>query len=229
MRTDAALPTDEVVPFNNVRRRAATALLASKRTAPHALTLVAADFSEIERVRASAGLTALPFVARAVIDALHEFPFLNATVDGEARRLHRSVNIGIAVDLDHEGLVVPVVHDAGGMRLRGLAAAFRDLAVRARAKQLGPDDVAGGTFTITNPGAAGTWISVPILNAPQVAILATDGVAKTVLAGDDGLRIAPVANLCLSFDHRALDGAYAGAFLARVRETVERRDWAAEL
>jgi 2-oxoglutarate dehydrogenase E2 component (dihydrolipoamide succinyltransferase) len=229
MRSEAAPPVDDVVPFNNVRRRAATALLASKRTAPHALTLVAADFSEIERVRATAGLTALPFVARAVIDALHEFPLLNATVDGEALRVHRSVNIGIAVDLDYEGLVVPVVHGADGMRLRGLAVAFRELAARARAKQLGPDDVAGGTFTITNPGAAGTWISVPILNSPQVAILATDGVTKTVVADDDGLRIAPVANLCLTFDHRALDGAYAGAFLRRLREIVEQRDWAAEL
>ena len=228
-RTEPALPVDEIVPFNNVRRRAATALLASKRTAPHALTLVAADFSEIERVRSTTGLTALPFVARAVIDALGEFPLLNSTVDGEALRVHRSVNIGIAVDLDHEGLVVPVVRGADGMRLRSLAAAFRDLAARARAKQLGPDDVAGGTFTITNPGAAGTWISVPILNSPQVAILATDGVTKTVVADDDGLRIAPVANLCLSFDHRALDGAYAGAFLRRLREIVERRDWAAEL
>ena len=104
------------------------------------------------------------------------------------------------------------------------------MAARARAKQLGPDDLAGGTFTITNPGAAGTWISVPILNAPQVGILSTDGVAKMVVAdGDDRLRIAPVANLCLTFDHRALDGAYAGAFLRRVREIVERRDWAAEL
>jgi 2-oxoglutarate dehydrogenase E2 component (dihydrolipoamide succinyltransferase) len=228
-RTETAPPVDDVVPFNNVRRRAAIALLASKRAAPHALTLAAVDFSEIERVRTTAGLTALPFVARAVIDALHEFPHLNATVDGEALRVHRSVNIGIAVDLEYEGLVVPVVRGAGGMRLHSLAVAFRDLAARARAKQLGPDDVAGGTFTITNPGAAGTWISVPILNAPQVAILATDGVAKTVVAGDDGLRIAPVANLCLSFDHRALDGAYAGAFLRRLREIVERRDWAAEL
>jgi 2-oxoglutarate dehydrogenase E2 component (dihydrolipoamide succinyltransferase) len=226
---NSVVPLNRVVPFNNVRRRAATALLTSKRTAPHALTLVAADFSEIERVRSTSGLTALPFVARAVIDALHEYPLLNATVDGEALRVHRSVNIGIAVDLDYEGLVVPVVRNADGMRLRTLAAAFRDLAARARAKQLGPDDVAGGTFTITNPGAAGTWISVPILNSPQVAILATDGVTKTVVAGDDGLRIAPVANLCLTFDHRALDGAYAGAFLCRLREIVERRDWAAEL
>jgi 2-oxoglutarate dehydrogenase E2 component (dihydrolipoamide succinyltransferase) len=223
-------PSDEVVPFNNVRRRAATALLASKRTAPHALTTVAVDFSEVERVRLAAGLTALPFVARAAIDALREFPRLNAAVSGEALAVHHSVNLGIAVDLDHEGLVVPVVHAADGMRLRSLAAAFRDLAARARAKRLGPDDLAGGTFTITNPGAAGTWISVPILNAPQAGILSTDGVAKMVVAdGDDRLRIAPVANLCLTFDHRALDGAYAGAFLRRLREIVERRDWATEL
>jgi 2-oxoglutarate dehydrogenase E2 component (dihydrolipoamide succinyltransferase) len=223
-------PSDKVVPFNNVRRRAAAALLASKHTAPHALSLVAVDFSQVERVRSAAGLTALPFVARAAIDALREFPRLNAAVDGEALLVHRSVNLGIAVDLDHEGLVVPVVHDADAMPLRTLAAAFRDLAARARAKQLGPDDLAGGTFTITNPGGAGTWISVPILNAPQVGILSTDGVAKRVVAdGDDRLRIAPVANLCLTFDHRALDGAYAGAFLRRLREIVERTDWAAEL
>ncbi len=229
-RIETVPPVDDVVPFNNVRRRAAIALLASKRTAPHALTLVATDFSEIERVRSTAGLTALPFVARAVVDALHEYPLLNAAVDGETLVVHRAVNIGIAVDLDYEGLVVPVVRDADGMRLRSLAAAFRDLAARARAKQLGPDDLAGGTFTITNPGAAGTWISFPILNSPQVGILATDGVAKTVVADEhDGLRIAPVANLCLTFDHRALDGAYAGAFLGRLREIVERRDWAAEL
>jgi pyruvate dehydrogenase E2 component (dihydrolipoamide acetyltransferase) len=221
---------EEVVPFNNVRRRAAAALIASKRTAPHALTLVAADFSEIERVRQRSQLTALPFVARAVVDALREFPRLNATVDGEALVVRRSVNIGIAVDLDYEGLVVPVVRDADGMRLHTLAAAFRDLAARARAKRLGPDDFAGGTFTITNPGAAGTWISVPILNFPQVGILATDGVAKRVVVDDnDSLRIAPVANLCLTFDHRALDGAYAGAFLQRLREIIERRDWAREL
>ena len=221
---------DEVVPFNNVRRRAAAALLASKHTAPHALTLVAADFSAIERVRSAARLTALPFVARAVVDALHEFPFLNATVDGEARLLHRAVNLGIAVDLDYEGLVVPVVRGADGLRLRELSSAIRDVAARARAKRLGPDDLAGGTFTITNPGAAGTWISFPVLNAPQVGILATDGVAKMVMADEQGgMRIAPVANLCLTFDHRALDGAYAGAFLRRLREMIERRDWAAEL
>ena len=229
MATDPESRGDEILPFNNVRRRAAVALLASKRTAPHTLAVVAADYTVIERVRSEAGLTALAFVARAVIDTLREFPALNATIDGEALVIHRSVNLGIAVDLDYQGLVVPVIRNGDGMRLRGLAGAIRDVAERARAKRLGPDDLAGGTFTITNPGAAGTWISFPILNAPQVGILSTDGVAKTVVVADDGLRIAPVGHLCLTFDHRALDGAYAGAFLRRVREIIEQRDWAAEI
>jgi 2-oxoglutarate dehydrogenase E2 component (dihydrolipoamide succinyltransferase) len=224
------VPPDEVVPFNNVRRRAATALLASKRTAPHALVTVAADYTNIERVRAASGLTALPFVARAVVDALRAFPLLNATVSGDTLVVHRSVGLGIAVDLDYQGLVVPVIHDADGMRLGHLAAAIRAVGSRARAKQLGADDLAGGTFTITNPGAAGTWMSFPILNAPQVGIVSTDGVSKRVLADDrNRLRTAPVGNLCLTFDHRALDGAYAGAFLARLREIIEQRDWSAEL
>jgi pyruvate dehydrogenase E2 component (dihydrolipoamide acetyltransferase) len=216
------------VPFNNVRRRTATALLASKRAAAHALAVVAADYTGIERIRSGSGLTALPFVARAVVDALREFPLLNSTVDGDALVVHQSVNLGIAVDLDYQGLVVPVIRRAEGMRLRGLAGAIREVAARARARKLGPDDLAGGTFTITNPGAAGTWVSFPILNAPQVGILSTDGVSKRVVV-DRGLRIAPVGNLCLTFDHRALDGAYAGSFLDRVREVIEHRDWAAEL
>jgi pyruvate dehydrogenase E2 component (dihydrolipoamide acetyltransferase) len=221
---------DDVVPLNNVRRRGAKALLASKRTAPHALAVVAADYTAVERVRSEAGLTALPFVARAVIDTLRVFPMLNATVDGDSLVMHRVVNLGVAVDLDFQGLVVPVIRGSDGMRLRSLANAIRDVAARARSKQLGPDDLAGGTFTITNPGAAGTWMSFPVLNAPQVAILSTDGVAKRVVVDTDGgLRIAPVGHLCLTFDHRALDGAYVGAFLARLRETIERRDWTPEI
>ena len=124
---DSAGPPDEVVPFNNVRRRAATALLASKRTAPHALVTVAADYTNIERVRAAPGLTALPFVARAVVDALRAFPLLNATVSGDALVVHQAVGLGIAVDLDYQGLVVPVIRDADGMRLGNLAAAIRDV------------------------------------------------------------------------------------------------------
>jgi 2-oxoglutarate dehydrogenase E2 component (dihydrolipoamide succinyltransferase) len=155
---------------------------------------------------------------------------LNSTVEGDAVVLHRGVNLGIAVDLDFQGLVVPVIRGSDGMRLRVLASAIREVATRARAKRLGPDDLAGGTFTITNPGAAGTWLSFPVLNAPQAGILSTDGVTKRVIVdGHGSLRIAPVGNLCLTFDHRALDGAYAGAFLHRLREIVEGRDWSAEL
>jgi 2-oxoglutarate dehydrogenase E2 component (dihydrolipoamide succinyltransferase) len=221
---------DEVVPFNTVRKRAARALLASKHTAAHALTTVAVDYSRVDAARAGDRLTALPFVARAVVDALHEFPQLNATVGEDALVVHRALHLGIAVDLDHRGLVVPVVRHADELRLPALAERIRDAAVRARARQLGPDDLTGGTFTITNPGAAGTWMSFPILNAPQVGILSTDGVAKQVVVDDrGGMRVLPIGNLCLTFDHRAVDGAYAGSFLARVRAIVEARDWGTEL
>jgi len=233
---------DEVVPFNNVRRRAAAMLLASKRTSAHTLTVTVADYSAVESVRRATrdawraregfSLTYLPFVARAVVDALGAFPLVNSSVSehGDALVVHRAVNLGIAVDLDFQGLVVPVVRDADGLRLRAIARAVHDLATRARAKKLKPDDLAGGTFTITNPGASGTWISFPVLNQPQVAILSTDGVSKQVVADARGrLAIAPVGRLCLTFDHRAFDGAYAAAFLERVREILETRDWAAEL
>ena len=223
---------DEIVPFDNIRRRTAVALLASKRTIPHACVVVAADYGTIERVRRAARFTALPFVARAVVDALREYPLMNATTadDGAGVVVHRAVHLGIAVDLDFQGLVVPVVHNADGLRLRALADAIRDVARRARARQLMPDDLSGGTFTITNPGASGTWISFPVINRPQIGILSTDGVSKQVVAGDDGrIGIAPFGHLCCSFDHRAVDGAYAGSFLRRVQELVETRDWAAEL
>src|SRR5260370_5395653 len=170
----------------------------------------------MEVARGAGGLTALRFVARAVIDALREFPLMNATTaeDGLSVVTHRAVHLGIAVDLDFQGLVVPVVHSADGLRLRALAAAIRDVAARARARQLAPDHLAGGTFTITNPGASGTRISLPVINRPQVGILATDGVSKRVVAGDDGrIGIAPVGHLCCPFDHRPLDGASAAPFL----------------
>jgi 2-oxoglutarate dehydrogenase E2 component (dihydrolipoamide succinyltransferase) len=231
---------DERVPFNNVRKRAVGLLLASKRTAPHALCAAAADYSAIEavrdelrtewRAREGFSLTALPFVARAVVDALRAYPHMNASVEGEALVVHRAVHLGIAVDLAFQGLVVPVVKSADGLRLRALARAINDVATRARSKRLTPDDLAGGTFTITNPGGSGTWMSFPIVNQPQVGILATDGVSKQVVADDRGrLQVAPVGHLCLTFDHRALDGAYAGAFLGHVRTLIETRDWSNEL
>ena len=232
---------DERVPFNRVQARAGTALLASTRTAAHALTIVEADYSAVEvarrewreRFRAEEGfsLTYLPFVARAAIDALRAFPLFNATMGDDSLVVHPRVGLGIAVDLDHQGLVVPVVHAADSLRLRALARAVDDLARRARAKRLKPDDAVGGTFTITNPGGYGTEISVPIINQPEVGILSTDGVRKRVVVSSSGdaLVIRPTGYLCLSFDHRAIDGAYAGAFVGRVREILEGRDWLTEM
>ena len=238
--TPAEAASDEVVPFNTVRRRAAQLLLASKHTSAHTLCVAVADYSAIEAVRSEHrtswrvdegfSLTYLPFVARAAVEALRAYPLVNAGINGDALVVHRAINLGIAVDLDFQGLVVPVVRDADGLRLRALARAINDVATRARARRLLPDDFAGGTFTITNPGASGTWISFPIINQPQIAIVSTDGVSKQVVADANGkLAIAPVGRLCLTFDHRAIDGAYAASFLDRIRTTIETRDWTTEL
>jgi pyruvate dehydrogenase E2 component (dihydrolipoamide acetyltransferase) len=241
---DGAVGGSERVPFNRVQARAGVALLASTQAAAHALTVLECDYSAVdaarrewrERFRAEEGfsLTYLPFVARAVVDALRDFPLFNSTLGEDALMLSRRVGLGIAVDLEYQGLVVPVVHDAGALRLRALARAIDDVARRARSKRLTPDDTAGGTFTITNPGGYGTEISVPIINRPQIGILSTDGVRKRVVVASDGpdgdrLAIRPTGFLCLSFDHRAVDGAYAGAFASRVGSILEGRDWLTEL
>jgi pyruvate dehydrogenase E2 component (dihydrolipoamide acetyltransferase) len=227
-------PQQQVVPLNRMQRLTGDHMLRSVRVAPHAFVAVEVDFEGVEGVRRAAGLTYLPFVARAVIDAVAAFPRVNATVGDGELIVHRAVHLGIAVDLDHQGLIVPVVHDAGTKRLGALADEMAELAGRARAKRLAPDDVAGGTFTITNPGPSGSAISVPIIHQPQVAILSTDGVRRrpVVVDADDGteaIAVHAVGMLGLSFDHRAVDGAYAAAFLARAREIIETRPWDVEL
>ena len=234
---------DEVIPFDNIRRRTAEHMVRSKATSPHVLTAVEVDFDAVEQARAAAkgdwkakegfSLTYLPFVARAVCDALADFPRLNASVDGDSLVVHGAVNLGIAVDMGEKGLIVPVVKAAEGKRLRQIAREVRDLAERARNKKLTPDDVTGGTFTITNPGPFGTLISAPVINQPQVAILSTEGVRKRPVVVEtpsgDAIAIHPVGILAMSWDHRANDGAYTAAFLNRLREIVETRDWATEL
>ena len=235
---------DEVVPFSNIRRLTAEHMVRSKATSAHTLVVVEADYEGIERVRRrekdrfkeeeGVSLTFLPFVARAVVDVLRDYPNLNASVGDGALILHRDVHLGIAVDLDRQGLIVPVVREADGQSLRGLARAIADLAERARSRRLSADDVVGGTFTITNPGPFGTVITAPIINQPQVAILSTDGVKRrpVVVAGPDGteaIAIHSVGMLAMSFDHRAVDGAYASAFLRDVSREIETRDWASEL
>ncbi|MBV8951976.1 MAG: 2-oxo acid dehydrogenase subunit E2 [Actinobacteria bacterium] len=235
---------DEVVPFDNIRRRTAEHMVRSKATSAHVYTSIEVDYERVERARRAHrdewkqregfSLTYLPFIARAFCDAVVEFPNVNASVDGERLIVHHDIHLGIAVDLSFAGLIAPVVRNADGKRLRLLAREMRDLAERARAKQLSPDEVLGGTFTITNAGGYGTLITLPIINQPQVAILSTDGVHKRPVVvegpdGEDAIAIRPVGVLALAWDHRAFDGAYAAAFLRRMKEILETRDWEAEL
>jgi pyruvate dehydrogenase E2 component (dihydrolipoamide acetyltransferase) len=225
---------DEVVALNRVQLLTGEHMLRSLRVAPHAFIAMEVDFERVERVRRGTKLTYLPFVARAVIDAISQFPHVNASVGDGGLVVHHRVHLGVAVDLDHHGLIVPVLRDAGTKRLTALGTELADLAARARARRLSPDDVAGGTFTITNPGPFGSAMSAPIIHQPQVAILATDGVRRrpVVIELDDGsetITIHAVGMLGLSFDHRAVDGAYASAFLGRVRDNLETRPWQVEL
>ena len=240
----AAQLGDTVVPFDNIRRRTAEHMVRSKATSAHVYTAIEVDFERVERIRRSHGaafraeegfsLTYLPFVCRAVCDLVHEYPHVNASIDGESLVVHRDLHLGIAVDLDFHGLVAPVVRNADGKRLRLIAREIRDLASRAKTKQLRPDEVLGGTFTITNMGPTGTTITLPIINQPQVAILAADGVAKkpVVIEGPDGedtIAIHHVGMVALAWDHRAFDGAYAGSFLRDLKAYLEHHDWESEL
>jgi 2-oxoglutarate dehydrogenase E2 component (dihydrolipoamide succinyltransferase) len=216
----------------------------SKATSAHVYASIEVDYEAIERVRTAnkaawkAGegfsLTYLPFISRAIIDAIREYPEVNSTFGENELIVHNYVNLGIAVDLDFKGLMVPVVHDAEGKRLRAIAREISDLARRARSKQLSPDDIAGGTFTITNPGPFGTTMTLPVINQPQVAIVSTDAVKRRPVVvdlpdGSEGIAIHSVGNLTLTWDHRAFDGAYASSFIHRVKEILETRDWSAEV
>jgi 2-oxoglutarate dehydrogenase E2 component (dihydrolipoamide succinyltransferase) len=237
-RAHAAKPADRVLPISSIRARTAQNLRHSVDTAVHALVVTEVDYAAVDRARARAeadgvSLTYLPFVARAAVEAIRRHPEVNGVVDGDALVVRGRINLGIAVDLDHAGLVVPVIRDVDQLRLASIGDRVRDLAERGRRRALTPDDFADGTFTITNVGRYGTLVSGPIINHPQVAILSTDGVKPRPVALPDGERgyritVHPVGNLSLSFDHRAFDGAYASAFLASVRDTLESRDWEAE-
>jgi len=233
---------DERIPFSRIRKLTAEHMVRSKATSPHVLQAVEAEFHRVDRARAAHGeawreregftLTYLPFVARAACLAIADFPRINASVDGDTLVVHRAIHLGIAVDLGLDGLVVPVIRDAAAKSAPALARAIHDLAARARKNQLGADDYAGGTYTISNSGSFGTLITAPIINQPQVAVLSTDGVKKkpVVVEGSDGdtIAIRPVGIIAQSFDHRAIDGAYSAAFLRRVKEIVETRDWIAD-
>ena len=237
-------PRDSLVPFSNIRRRTAEHMVRSKSTSAHALVAMEVDYHNVEKVRLAekdafkasegAALTYLPFISRAVVDALRDFPELNASVGHDELIVHHDVHLGYAVDLDFQGLMVPVVHNADAKRLRALAREVADLAARARSKSLGPDDISGGTFTITNVGSYGTTMTFPVISQPQIAILSTDGVKKHPVVieqpdGSDAIVVRPTGLLALAWDHRAVDGAYAAAFLRGVKEILETRDWRQEL
>lgn len=235
---------DESVPLSKIRQATGAHMIASKGVSPHAFSVVEVDFANVDAVRhgvkeefkATEGfsLTYLPFIARAVVDALQEFPHMNASVGENDLIVHRFVDLGIAVDLDYQGLLVPVVRDAEAKRLRALAREINDLAVRTRSRRLSPDEISGGTFTITNNGSAGSVLTMPIINQPQVAILSTDAIVKKPVVIEvpgfgESIAIHPVGNLAMAWDHRAFDGAYAAGFLVRVKKILETRDWSSEV
>jgi 2-oxoglutarate dehydrogenase E2 component (dihydrolipoamide succinyltransferase) len=228
--------------MSNMRRRIAENMLNSRRVSAHVTTIFEIDFTNIARLRervkkqfeAQNGvkLTYLPFVIKATIDALKALPVVNSSVEGENIVYKHDYNIGIAVALDW-GLIVPVIKHADALSLTGLARASQDLANRARSKQLKPDEVSGGTFSITNFGLFGGYTAAPIINQPQVAILGLGGVHKKpwVVETDDGdaIAIRHIAAVSLSFDHRVIDGAVADHFLANIKKTIETTDFSALL
>jgi pyruvate/2-oxoglutarate dehydrogenase complex dihydrolipoamide acyltransferase (E2) component len=212
--------------LSRMRRSIGAHMKQSLDTAATCTTWIEVDMGRVEAARTRLGVTALPIVARACIAALREYPPLNASLEGERYTLHDAVNLGIAVSLGEDGLIVPVVHNAHELSVEGLSARIRDLARRARSGGLSPDEVRGGTFTITNPGQYGSIMATPIINQPQVAILDLEAVVKrpvvvTDAEGDDSIAIRPMTILGLSWDHRALDGALSAQFLASIRRHLE--------
>ncbi len=236
----------EVVPLDRIRIRIAENMIKSKQTAAHVWTSVEVDYERVERVRqahkaqfkADEGfsLTYLPFISRATIDALKEFPVVNSSLDLEAKTatFHKKIDLGIAIDLNQGGLVVARVRNADGLRLVGIARETRALAERGRDGKLELDDLTGSTFTITNPGPFGSFMSAPIINIPNVAILSTETVTKrptviTTSEGQDMIAVRHIGYLGLTWDHRAFDGSTAVLFLRRIKENLETWDWEQEL
>jgi 2-oxoglutarate dehydrogenase E2 component (dihydrolipoamide succinyltransferase) len=213
-------------PLSRMRQSIGRAMVESLRTAATCTTIVEADMTRADAERRRLGTTFLPIVARATIDTLRAFPDLNATLDGDMITRYDAVHLGIAVSLGDEGLIVPVIRDAQELSVEGLATRIKELAAKAREGRLVPDDVRGGTFTITNPGGYGSIIGTPVINQPQVAILDTEAVVKrpvvvTDADGQDSIAIRHMTYLCMSWDHRALDGALAARFLRALADRLE--------
>jgi len=234
-------PRDEVVTMSRIRLLTADLMMRSLNTSAHVWTSVEVDFEAIERIRrkhkdafrkdTGASLSYLPFIARATCDALRAYPVINSSIDvaAKAMTLHPYVNLGIAVDLDEQGLVVPVVKDAHALNIRGVASRIATLAAAARTKKLSMADMSGSTFTITNPGPFSSYASSPVINQPNVAILCTDGVTRRPVAVGEAIAIHSTGIIGLVYDHRAFDGSTASKFLRDLRDSLQDRDWETEL
>lgn len=232
------------IKLSKIRKLTGDHMIMSKAVSPHTFSVVEVDYANVDVVRSRVknewkkaegfSLTYLPFISRAVVDALVEFPHLNASLDGNELVVHQYVDLGIAVDLDFQGLLVPVVRDAETKRLRALAREISDLGARAKSRKLSPDEIQGGTFTLSNNGSAGSVLTMAVINQPQVGIISTDAIVRKPVVvnlpdGGESIAIHPVGKLAMSWDHRAFDGAYAAGFLSRAKEILETRDWSAEL
>jgi pyruvate dehydrogenase E2 component (dihydrolipoamide acetyltransferase) len=223
----------ERVPMTTMRRKIAEHMILSRRTSAHVSTVFEVDMTRVAKIRAAkkdafmerhgVNLTFMPFIMKATIDALMAYPTLNASIDGNDVLLKKDIHLGMAVALDW-GLIVPVIKNAQDLSMAGLAKTVNDLANRARGKQLKPDEVAGGTFTITNPGVFGSLFGTPIINQPQVAILGVGTIEKRPVVIDDAIAIRTMAYLSISFDHRLIDGAVADQFMARIKKTLQEFD-----
>ncbi len=222
----------QVVPMSVMRKKIAEHMVLSAHTSPHVYSVYEVNFARVTALRekkkaayeaAGAKLTFTAFIAKATIDALRQFPIVNASVDGDNIVYKKDINLGIAVALDN-GLIVPVIRNADEKNLLGLSRAINDVANRARTKKLNPDEVQAGTFTITNPGIFGALYGLPLINQPQVAILGIGGIEKRAVVIDDAIAIRPICHITLGYDHRLVDGADAGRFLAFVKERLENFD-----
>jgi pyruvate dehydrogenase E2 component (dihydrolipoamide acetyltransferase) len=231
---------EEIVKLSRMRLITADLMVKSLNTSAHVWTSVEVDFERVEQTRQrhkdafkkteGVSLTYLPFIARAVCDALRQYPAVNASIDiaGQTMTLHRYVHLGIAVELDQQGLVAPVVKNADALNLRGLARGIAAVAAGARDRTLGAADMSGSTFTITNPGPFASYASAPVINQPNVAILSTDGIARRPVAVGDAIAIHHMSILGFSYDHRAFDGSTASLFLRYLRDAIQDRDWDTE-
>jgi len=225
-------PEDRVEKISVMRKKIAEHMIASRRTSAHVHSVFEVNFSRVSAFRAAwqadykaqgTKLTYLSFIVKAAADALEASPVINASLDGDNVVYHQNVNIGVAVALEW-GLIVPVIRNADRLDLLSVSRAIADLAARARSKQLRPEDVNGGTFTVTNPGALGALFGLPIINQPQVAILDVGAIENRPVVVGDQVKPAPTAFMALGFDHRIIDGVVADQFMSRVKQTLENWD-----